>query len=215
MRDDGDMVIEVGKEAGSKKWVEFWLSSWDGQGDASVKKIWQGEDRESVMMVEFNEHGLCLFAHHDGAGSGFICLTGDGEAEEIVREEWAERNMMIVGEGYFLWDSQQLSEEEKVEILGDFTRSAKAATVVDSISYFDFQGNKLKTWRLIEEEMLESGYRLVDIVYGNGEILAFYENAFLDDLYICKVQPWEAEGFVPEPYRAGRSPGKETTETGS
>lgn len=120
----------------------------------------------------------------------FICLTGDGEAEEILREKWAERNMMIVGEGYFLWDSQRLSEEEKVEILGNFTRSGKAATVVDSISYFDFQGNKLKTWRLIEEEMLESGYRLVDIVYGNGEILAFYENVLLDDLYISRVQPW-------------------------
>lgn len=43
--------------------------------------------------------------------------------------------------------------------------------------------------------MPEQGYRLVDIVYGNGEILAFYENVLLDDLYICRVQPWEAEGY--------------------
>ena len=76
-----------------------------------------------------------------------------------------------------------------MEILGDFTRSAKAATVVDSVSYYDFQGNKLKTWRLIEDEMLEAGYRLLDIVYDNGEIYAFYENVLLDDLYISKVQP--------------------------
>lgn len=38
--------------------------------------------------------------------------------------------------------------------------------------------------------MLELGYHLADIVYGNGEILAFYENVLLDDLYISRVQPW-------------------------
>jgi len=35
--------------------------------------------------------------------------------------------------------------------------------------------------------MLEAGYRLVNIVYGNGEIFAFYEDEELDDLYISKV----------------------------
>ena len=35
--------------------------------------------------------------------------------------------------------------------------------------------------------MLELGYRLLQIVYGNGEIFAFYENEELDDLYISKV----------------------------
>ena len=121
------------------------------------------------------------------------------EGETYQKTGESVREWLGIAEDVNVYDSyqcQRLSEEEKVEILGDFIWSAKAATVVDSISHYDFQGNKLKTWRLIEEEMLESGYRLVDIVYGNGEILAFYENVLLDDLDISKVQPWEAEEFV-------------------
>ena len=190
VRDNGDMVVEVTKESDSGEWAELWLLSRGEQGDVDAEKIWQGENRESVMMAEFNGRGLFMWVYHDGAGSDFVCLAEDGKTEEIVREKWAGNNMIIVEEGYFLWDSSKLSEEEKVEILGDSGRSAKAATVVDSISYYDFQGNRLQTWRLIEDEMLEAGYRLIDIVYGKGEIIAFYENALSEDLYISKVQTY-------------------------
>ena len=94
---------------------------------------------------------------------------------------------MIVDEGYFMWDSQMVSGKETLEILG-WHRMTEAENVVDSISYYDFQGNKLKTWQLIDDEMLKAGYHLEYITYDSGEITAFYANEKLDDLYISKVK---------------------------
>lgn len=148
-----------------------------------------------------NARGLFLYRDYYEEGDrrcSFARLTVDGKIEEIVVKEWALLSgLMIVDEGYFLWDSQRLSEKEKVEVLGDFDRLKENAAIVDSISYYDFQGNKLKTWRLIEDEMLEAGYRLVQIVCGNGEIYAFYVNEEIDDLYVSKVeiQLWEGSWF--------------------
>lgn len=208
IRDNGDMIISVINEIDSKKVWEFWLLSYDAKGDIKCKKIWEVDNIEYkrykyIEMMEFNDRGLFLLLEYyrtgGGIGTDFICLSDNGEREEIMLEEgWTFWGQIIVDDGYFRWDSQMLSEEEKVEILGNDSFSSdlvkKATTVVDSISYYDFQGNKLETWQLIEDEMLEAGYHLVDIVYGNGEILAFYENEELDDLYISKVQPWKAEG---------------------
>ena len=106
----------------------------------------------------------------------------------MAAKEGAWAGEIIIDEGYFLWDSQLLAEGDKQEIRFSWDQLEKAATVVDSISYYDFQGNKRGTWRLIDDEMLEQGYHLLHIVYGNGKIFAFYENEELDDLYISKVQ---------------------------
>lgn len=199
VRDNGDMIISVIKETDLKVW-EFWMLSYDTKGDICAKKIWETDSNECkyIEMMAFNDRGLFLLLEY-WRGGEVICLNDNGEREEIMSEEgWTLKGHIIVDNGYFLWDSQILSEEEKIEILGNASWSweleEKAETIVDSISYYDFQGNKLKTWRLIEDEMLEAGYRLVNIVYGNGEILAFYENEELDDLYINKVRPWSLPG---------------------
>lgn len=192
IRDNGDMIISVVNSA--QEW-KFWILSYDDQGALEAEKIWETDIFEFVDMIEFNSHGLFLIgSYYYDAGDGLdslFCLKDNGEREEVVVEEgWILTGQIIVEDGYFMWDSQMLSEEEKVEILGSWSweRPREAETVVDSITYYDFQGNKLKTWQLIEDEMLEAGYRLKYIVYDNGEILAFYENEEFDDLYISKVQ---------------------------
>lgn len=124
-------------------------------------------------------------------GGGLFCLKDNGEVETVaIVHGCASARSFITEEGYFLWDSQLLSDEEKQEILFSWDRDLRkqSTALVDSIPYYDFQGNKLDTWQLIDDEMLEAGYCLVHMVYGNGEIYAFYENEVLDDLYISKVQ---------------------------
>ncbi|MDE5589720.1 MAG: hypothetical protein K2J60_11380 [Acetatifactor sp.] len=189
IRDNGDMLIMKGDRMVSDE-MEFWLLSHDEQGDLSAKKIWETD--EYMETAEFIDRGLFILGEYNyDCGGGFLCLKDNGEVEMVVIEKgsaWARS--IITEEGYFLWDSQLLSEEEKQEILFSWDRDQreKAVTVVDSISYYDFQGNEQGIWRLIDDEMLEAGYRLVHIVYGNGAIFAFYENEELDDLYISKVQ---------------------------
>lgn len=191
IRDNGDMLIMKGDRMVSDE-MEFWLLSHDEQGDLSAKKIWETDEFEYMETAEFNARGLFILGEYNYVlGGGFFCLKDNGEVETVVIEKgsaWARS--IITEEGYFLWDSQLLAEGEKQEILFSWDRDPceKATTLVDSISYYDYQGNKLDTWRLIDDEMLEAGYCLVHIVYGNGEIYAFYENEELDDLYISKVQ---------------------------
>ena len=191
MRDNGDMIISVIKETRPKIW-KFWLLSYDAQGDLVAEEIWETDTYEFMEWREFNDHGLFFIGDYYDWREDLLCLKDNGEREEMVlEEEWGSVvGQMIVDEGYFLWDSQMLSEEEKVEILAswDYDRPREAEIVVDSISYYDFQGNKLQTWQLIDDEMLEAGYRLKYMVYDKGDILAFYENEEFDDLYISRVQ---------------------------
>ena len=194
IRDNGDMIINTGNKADPRVW-EFWLLSYDARGNLDAEKIWETDTYEFVENLMFNGRGLFFIGEYYEfvglEGSGLFCLNDNGENEKILLpKRWTVPGLIIAEEGYFLWDSQMLSEEEKDEILelrhSDQPREAE--TVVDSISYYDFQGNKLKTWQLIDDEMLEAGYRLKCIVYDNGEILAFYENEEFNDLYISKVQ---------------------------
>lgn len=167
IRDNGDMIICTGNIAKSNI-SEFWLLSYNDMGQLNVKKIGEFDytQYEFKDMIEFNAHGLFLYEEFYSAGGDYICLTDNGEKEEIVmHQSWTGR--IIAEEGYFLWDGEIVS---------------------DSVSYYSFQGNKLGTFQIIESEMLDVGYHLVCILYNNGEILAFYENEELDDLYISRVQ---------------------------
>ena len=188
IRDNGDMIINTGNETDSRVW-EFWLLSYDAQGDIDAKKIWETDQYEFVEMLEFNSCGLFFLGdYYSTAKCDILCLNDNGEIEEMVDADKWVIGQIIVDEGYFLWDSLMLSADEKEEILYSWVQRKKAAAVVNSISYYDFQGNKLETWQLLEDEMLEAGYHLEIIVYGNGEIFAFYENEEFDDLYISRVQ---------------------------
>ena len=171
------------------------MLSYDARGNLDAEKIWETDTYEYVNNLVFNSRGLFYIGEYYDEyvglkGSGLFCLNDNGENEKIVLpKRWTVPGLIIAEEGYFLWDSQMLSEEEKDEILGfrHSDRPREAETVVDSISYYDFQGNKQETWQLIEDEMLEAGYRLKYMVYANDEILAFYENEEFDDLYISTI----------------------------
>lgn len=194
VRDNGDMILSVikGTVEDGRIW-EYWLFSYDEQSELKANKIWETEKYKYkyMEMWEFNDRGLFFIGETYSAGADTLCLHDNGEIEKIMEtNSWVPEGQIITGEGYFQWDSQIIAEEEKEEILGswDWNRPREAETVIDSISYYDFQDNKLGTWQLIDDEMLEIGYRLANIVYGNGEIIALYENEEFADLYISKVQ---------------------------
>lgn len=214
IRDNGDMIINTGNKTDPRVW-EFWLLSYDARGNLRAEKIWETDTYEYVETLMFYDSGLFFVGeYYDSVGlkgGGLFCLKDNGESEEVeLPERWTLSGQLIAEEGYFFWDSQMLTEEEKLEILGSWSwnRPREAETVVDSITYYDFQGNKLKTWKLIEDELLEAGYRMKCIVYDNGEILAFYENEEFDDLYISKIQTLADNTAAVE--GSGESESKET-----
>lgn len=195
VRDNGDMMLavinEIEKDGRIWRIWEYWLFSYDEQGELKADKIWETDKYNYMEMREFNNRGLFLFGQYYSAGSDGLCLKDNGEIEEMREtNRWPD---IIAEEGYFWCDSQIIAEEEKETVLGSWSwgrlgEAEIAVTVIDSISYYDFQDNKLGTWQLIDDEILEIGYRLAAIVYSNGEIIAFYENEKVADLYISKVQ---------------------------
>ncbi|MDE6641086.1 MAG: hypothetical protein K2K63_11215 [Acetatifactor sp.] len=187
IRDNGDLML-MKRGSLDPNIIEFWLLSCDKQGNLSAEKILETDDYDYAAQLEFNHYGLFIRDKNFDYGGSYFCLKDNGKVEAVASAKGVWAGEIIIDDGYFLWDSQLLAEEEKQEILFSRDQCEKAATVVDSITYYDFQGNEQGTWRLIDDEMLDAGYRLVHIVYGNGAIFAFYENEELDDLYINKVQ---------------------------
>lgn len=196
VRDNGDIMLAVINEIKTdwriwRIW-EYWLFSHDEQGELKADKIWETDKYNYMEIREFNDRGLFLLGQGYSARSDDgLCLKDNGEIEEMGEmNRWPD---IIVEEGYFRCDSQIIAEEEKEAVLGSWSwgqpgEAEIAETVINSISYYDFQANKLGTWQLIDDEMLEIGYRLAEIVYSKGEVIAFYENEELGDLYISKVQ---------------------------
>ncbi len=185
IRDNGDIIINTGNNTDSKTW-EFWRLRYDEFDRLTAEKIWETDEYKFINMYEYNKSGLFMLGESIyGPDTEFICLKDNGE-KETVNIPFYE-GLIIGEEGYFLWDSQIISENEKTNILTSYDRNKEAAAIVDSVSYYDFHGKKLGTWRIIKDEMLEAGYRLACMLYHNGEILAFYVNENSEDLYISKT----------------------------
>lgn len=185
IRDNGDIIINKGNNIDSRTW-EFWRLRYDEFDRLTAEKIWETQEYEFITLYEYNERGLFMVGESIyGPDTDFICLKDDGEAETVNMLSY--EGQIIGEEGYFLWDSQIISENEKTDILTSPNRTEEALTIVDSVSYYDFHGKKVGTWSIIQDEMLETGYRLICMLYHNGEILAFYVNENSEDLYISKT----------------------------
>ena len=186
IRDNGDIIINKGNNTDSRTW-EFWRLRYDEFDRLTAEKIWETQEYKFITLYEYNKRGLFMVGESIyGPDTDFICLKDDGETEMVNMLSY--EGQIIGEEGYFLWDSQIISENEKTDILTSYDRTEEALAIVDSVSYYDFHGKKSGTWRIIEDEMLEAGYRLICMLYHNSEILAFYVNENSDDLYISKTE---------------------------
>lgn len=198
VRDNGDIIFSVINESEEDRQIwEYWLFTYDAQGEWKADKIWETDKYKYMEMREFNNRGLFFIGEYYSAEYDILCLYDNGEIEEMREtSRWPD---IITEEGFFRCDSQIIAEEEKEAILGSWSwgrpgEAQIAVTVIDGISYYDFGDNKLGTWQLIDDEMLKIDYHLAAIVYNKGEITAFYENEELNDLYISKVQLWSLPG---------------------
>ena len=59
--------------------------------------------------------------------------------------------------------------------------------LIDAVSKYDFEGNKIGTYRLVEENVLEEGWYLSELLCERDEVTAFYVNEDADELYISQI----------------------------
>lgn len=64
----------------------------------------------------------------------------------------------------------------------------KGKHAVTSVSLYDYSGNKVGTYRLVDEELIEQGFFLEKLLYDSGVITGFYVQEGTDKLYISQVE---------------------------
>lgn len=59
---------------------------------------------------------------------------------------------------------------------------------VDSVSFYDYDGNLMETYLLIEQDMLEQDIICRSLSVMGGKILAFYVHERTDELHTVEIQ---------------------------
>ena len=59
--------------------------------------------------------------------------------------------------------------------------------MADSVSFYDYGGNKLKTYPMISKELLEQGYYLKKLTCHEGKLTGIYVQFETKELYISQV----------------------------
>ena len=59
---------------------------------------------------------------------------------------------------------------------------------VSSVTFYDYTGNALQTYQLIEPEILQDGYYMRELIYLDGKITALYTQEDTGKLHISQVE---------------------------
>ncbi len=162
IRKDGSMVLEI-YESDIR---EYKLLQFDEQGRLSVNNIFRTDEYRHDWWHEFNEYGLFI------TGT-FFYSQGLILDEAVVLRENGGKEVLPLGiqfiseDGYFMWEDSGNREV---------------------LLYYDFEGNMKDTYAIIDENKIGKGYYLEAVIWGDGEIYAFYCNEINGRLWVSRVE---------------------------
>ena len=58
----------------------------------------------------------------------------------------------------------------------------------ESVTFYDYHGNEIETYQLIDEEYIEKGYHLARLFYYDDRITGLYVQKDTNELYIAQVR---------------------------
>lgn len=183
IREDGKII--VGKYNRERKSNEFWMLEMEEDRTLEEVKVWETSEWKYDSWLDFNQYGLIVFGE---------CI---GETEVVVIRENETKRIdqdFLSGEYLFL-DDGYLAGDCMVEngIAGESGESEgrekrwKAERSVTCVSLYDYDGNKINTWKLAEDELMMQGYYLAKIIYDEDVLTGFYIQDGTDRLYISQV----------------------------
>ena len=59
--------------------------------------------------------------------------------------------------------------------------------LTDSVSFYDYDGNKLNTYQMVSKSLLKQGYYLKKLIYSEGKLTGFYVQKETEELYISQI----------------------------
>ena len=182
IRSDGAIMYEISNEISSR---EYWIAKSDGNGAWSKRKIWETNNWKFAHILDFNQYGLIIFGKSNSSSDcETIVIKDDGE---IIRldENLTYGKYLFMDNGYF---SSNLAKLEHMPWEDDSVESELfSRNLADSISFYDYAGNKLITCAMINKNLLEQGFYLKKITYHDTKLTGFYVQRETKELYISQI----------------------------
>lgn len=202
IRDDGTIFFE---------WIEWSINYVDGQAYsyAHRREYWKIQPNGDGTWAEtklceidrwkFREWGPCnaygffVLGQYfeptritDENGESYttlfeeIVIKDNGETETPV---WVDGGLQLACDNGYLSSDVVQQEVEKEEEEDSHDEPQETG----SVTYYDYHGNAVNTWQLIDKDYIEKGYELVNLLYYDGTITGFYQQEETKELYIAQV----------------------------
>lgn len=190
IRENGDILVEIceWKDNDGRYYIsnrEYWLVTYDGE-QMVEQIIWKTDELQYEYWLDFNASGLFIlgnFYQWDELNRKEYVINMS-DTGEIVKKEGYETSgsYYFTDNGYYTEDKMENAEEVEAK-----RGSYDARNMVDSVSKYDYEGNKIGTYRLVEEDILDEGWYLSLLLCEDNKITAFYKHGDTDELYISQV----------------------------
>jgi len=181
IRKDGAIMYEIYNDKESCR--EYWIAKKNEDGEWSGKKIWETNEWKFSHLIDFNQFGLIVM----GEGTPFDEFVAIKENGEMVKldNNLTNGRYLFTDKGCFC---SNLAELEHMPWENDGIESEWLSRyLADSVSFYDYEGNRLNTYSMVSTELLEKGYYLDKLTYSNGKLTGFYVQRDTEELYISQI----------------------------
>ncbi len=170
IREDGTIFfewVEWGERFADRR--EYWKIQPNADGTWEETKLCEIDRWKFREFGGCNEYGFFILGQYfEPTNESLferIVIKDNGETETpvLVGEGWR----LYCGNGYLV---ENMPQQEK-----------------GSVTFYDYHGNVINTWQLIEEDDIEKGYELVNLLYYDGTITGFYQQESTKELYITQI----------------------------
>lgn len=180
IRDDGTLLYEIYNKA--ERCMEYWIAKKDGNGEWGEKKIWENKSWEFDYVLSFNQYGLVMLGTSNISSDNEIIVIRDNGEIGRLDENIIYGRYLFTGNGYFSSNLAKLEhmpwDDDSVEL------EWKTRYLADSISFYNYEGEMIYNYPMIDKKLLEQGYYLKKLIWHDGNLTGFYVQSDTDELYI-------------------------------
>ena len=183
IRDDGRIII--GKCNQESKINEFWILEMGKKGVLEEVKVWETSEWKYDSWLDFNQYGLIVLG--ECIGETEVVVIRDEETKRITGD-YLSGEYLFLDDGYLAGDcivENGITSEGDEK--GGWEKRWKMERSVTCVSLYDYDGNRINTWKLAEDELIGQGYYLAKLIYEDGKLTGFYVQEDTDQLYISQI----------------------------
>lgn len=166
MRGDGTIFYE------GHGWHDYWKLEQDENGECKETKLWETDRWEFREWSVFNQYGLIVVGQFPYIDD----VSGELFEQVVIKDNGEVETLYLPGDRKKYLDN------------GYLTYDYDSANRVTGVTCYDYEGNILATYPLIDISKLDEGYSLARLLYYDEKITAIYEQEDNGELYIVQVE---------------------------